>query len=118
MGVSTNAVLFYGILLQEDDFEDGYPWDADDDCDTDDYIAHRLGSLVDPTDWSRANQAEVDAYFAAKNAILATTPVRIGIHCSYDYPMYYIYIEESETTAYRGFPESISALTVDPAWDP
>ncbi len=29
MGVSTDAILFYGILLPEDT-EDGLPWDSDD----------------------------------------------------------------------------------------
>lgn len=119
MGVSTNAVLFYGLLLDEDDFEDGYPWDADEfDHDSEDFIAHTLRDLVTPTDWSDSNQEEIDKYFTARTAALDSTPVAIGIHCSYEYPMYYVYIKDTELTAYRGYPQEVnSQLVLDHGWD-
>lgn len=40
-------------------------------------------------------------------------PVLVGTHCSGEYPMYYVYIQETETTAYRGYPKQITANTFD-----
>lgn len=43
-------------------------------------------------------------------------PVLIGGHCSTSYPMPYVYIQDSHITAWRGSPQEVTSLAVDPDW--
>jgi len=39
--------------------------------------------------------------------------VSVGTHCSGDFPIYYIYVTESQEFATRGFPEVVTQWPVD-----
>lgn len=43
-------------------------------------------------------------------------PVLVGSHCSGDYPMYYVYIQESRTLASRGYPKEIKTIIAEDHW--
>lgn len=101
MGVSTDAILFYGFPLDDEDkqFEDGYPWEREykEICD---FIAEKYGYKGDDN-WGFADKLKVI----------------IGYHCCEEEEMYYIAIEESIIKANRGFPKEISNLNIKPNWD-
>lgn len=74
MGISSDGILFYGILIPEDD-ESVY--DEDDE---------RLGPIIEE---------------------LRTAGFDLGIHCSYDYPMYYLAPSSLVVRASRGYPKDV-----------
>lgn len=82
MGVSTNAILGYGIHFPEDE----HPW-RDFDCEED-----------QAESWLKYKLGEEDA---------AKCPLTIVWHCYYDYPMYALLVKESITKAYRGYPQEV-----------
>jgi hypothetical protein len=43
--------------------------------------------------------------------------VKIGRHCSGDYPMYYLAVTDTKTTAWRGGPQKITPMGISPAWE-
>jgi len=145
MGVSTDAILFYGYCWDEEDARN--PWevgrdDATDDDDDDDWearYARAKGCLppsapypertVTPTrqngwdstpnDYSKAEKAIIDqhrAYWDAKQKIADASPCLVDRHCSASCPMAYVAVKASVTTSNRGFPHEITSLAVDPAW--
>jgi hypothetical protein len=44
-------------------------------------------------------------------------PVLVGSHCSDESPMYYVYVQESQTIAPRGLPREVTSLTARYFWD-
>lgn len=143
MGQSTDAYLFYGYcwndevrLLDGDDKE----WDQD--------VAHREGHSS-PWDLYRDSGVEAEhellpyeqkqvAYEAWKRSIdfeslyqqwvsareeikARYRGVDISSHCSCDYPMPYIYIEDSKSRAWRGEAQKIDPVAIASAptgeWD-
>lgn len=104
MGQSTDALLFYGFLLKEEDV----PWG---DEDPERWLVKQLGlgspSEQDPGYWARKRQALAD---------LACT---IETHCSGEYPMFAVIIKGTRSAAHRGDPVRFSPanLTIDPQWD-
>jgi hypothetical protein len=91
MGQSTDAILCYGISMDEDfDYKSRFP-----------------------------EHIDGDGYFD-KYALIDMLEEKFGctleIHCSCDYAMYILAIKDSVTTAYRGGPEIITSLEVTPAW--
>jgi hypothetical protein len=102
MGVSTNAILAFGINLGED-LPEAMRIDDDDDCfDYDEWLQKRFGmewTEDRPKDfWEKFNEAR-DAF-----------PVDLISHCSGDYPEYFLAVRGTDTTARRGCPEVIEAL--------
>jgi hypothetical protein len=135
VGVSTNAVLFYGYCWTDDDVaifenapevEDGEwvvavlkrrgvvdPWDA--------YVEPSRGipyyEQQRQTDaWTEAHRAELDAWHAAQRAVEEEFGVEVDSHCSGDYPIPYLCT--AQVIARRGDAEEITPerLTVDPTW--
>lgn len=94
MGVSTDALLYYGAPLGDEDDAESW-WEK-----------------VRPTDPEQLEEFEDDpTYWIEKHVLAGQYPVkdvRIGIHCSYDYPMYFVYIEESMIKAWRGYPKAFN----------
>lgn len=103
MGHSTNAYLYYGfdIYSGEDGINKFY---ANKDFDPDDNpdevgILETLGKRH----WPNYTESMISNLLG----------VSTGIHCSGDYPIYYIYVNESRQTAYRGYPEIVKQWTVE-----
>jgi len=130
MGQSTNAILFYGYCWDDE----GYSLLDESEDEWDEIVARREGH-TSPWDLYRDSGAEAEheslpyaerdaAYKAWKQTVRFDSlykiwtstrddikarfgGVNISSHCSCDYPMPYIYIERSKTTASRGFPKQI-----------
>jgi len=137
MGVSTDAILFYGHAF---DTEGTKPWlfdqdeqvDEDDDADWEDRYAFLKGLiaprelyperwLTKATPYTAEEQriiADWGDYWTAKRKLLAECPVEIGGHCSDECVMPYVAIKQSVQRASRGYPQK--AVTDHPEsidWD-
>ncbi|HSX22842.1 MAG TPA: hypothetical protein VLE97_08735 [Gaiellaceae bacterium] len=144
MGVSTDAILFYGYWWDD---ETSRPWtigtDDDDNEEDDDWesrYARAKGCLppktpfpertVKPTrdngwsstpkDYSEAEQTIIDehrAYWKTKGDLVEAAPCVVETHCSASCPMPYVAIRASLTKSYRGSATEITSLAVDPSWN-
>lgn len=144
MGQSTNAILFYGYVWDEE----AELWDRDRYDEWFEVLAKRRG-ITSPWYFYRESGAEaihnglpfgqhsaayeawkekvgfeamLEEWDGIKSAIKAEHPtIGVASHCSCDYPMPYIYISETGRTATRGFPEALDLTKMPPAglhkWD-
>jgi len=146
MGISTNAILFYGYCWDDEDVHN--LWETADseealengDEDWETRYARAKGCLqprepypertVTPTrennydstpkDYSAAEQVIIDqhrAYWRDKGRITEAAPCLVATHCSTSCPMAYVAVSASRTISPRGSPCEITSLAVDPAWD-
>lgn len=122
MGVSTNGIIFYGLVFEEE-FE--FPWD-DYDNDIDDWWKEVKGFT--PTfnpftpDGNYVNGVKekdprVDVYFNEMRTWEAVNPIPVEIvdYCSNEYPMYALAVPGTVVECRRGCPTEISISTLD--WD-
>lgn len=133
MGVSTNAILFYGYCWDEEirllpEGEDEWvdvirvkrgipdPWASF--LEVGPQVSYEDKMSIEK-EWKAKNRAALDAYYEAKKAIAKEYGCDIGSHCSDSCSIPYIAIASAGILAYRGYPKPISAddLKTDPAWD-
>ncbi len=102
MGVSTDAVLCYGIEVVNEDGENG-------DLSSED-IAKFFG-----IDEAELETTEDDVVEFIEN-LLEESPFELERHCHYDYPMYILHLKGYRYRAYRGGPTKLDkdALFVAP----
>lgn len=128
MGVSTDAILFYGYCWSEEMslIPEGEIWQelllgrrgvpnpfgGFPAPETIPYAKRR--KLVD--DWCVEHRAELDAWRAAKQGISQEFGVEIGTHCSDQCAMPYVFAVGSQIVAARGHPEQITTLAVGVDW--
>lgn len=99
MGVSTDAIVAFGVDLGEElpefleDFDDGF----------DDYLASISGL---------PQYGEPGHSWDAHWAFAERFPVTIIHHCSGEYPMYILAVNGTEQRASRGYPHTLEPLTV------
>lgn len=91
MGISSDGIHFYGVAFTDDD------------------DAHEIIGLLREEE---GDFGELTEWFAAKGL-----PVDVGLHCSFEYTMYYLYIVESETKAYRGSPKRAADIIGSTSWN-
>lgn len=120
MGQSTDAIVFYGYIWDDEDALIDFdlydavnatmaargisnPWD-----DRPEGVSHR--------EWADAHQPEIDAWRTMKQAVEDEFLVDVGRHCSDPAPMPYVFVRSTEITASRGNPKPLTQITVDPAW--
>ena len=115
MGVSSDAMLFYGFSAEDEDsweeIFDGKDWDE--------AIAEKKGLRAPEVDYSASeeNKEIHRAYWAKKVALLADEPCVFNMHCSDSCSILYVCIRESEVVASRGEAVEVKTLTVNLAWD-
>jgi len=138
MGVSTNAILFYGYSWDEEDND--RPWTIgvelddledivygdDDDGDDDDgdgyydpehhWEARYAAALGCPPPAADADAEARTAYRARRKTLVDASPCEVDVHCMNSCPMAYVAVKDSVTVARRGYPQTIEALTINPAW--
>jgi hypothetical protein len=145
MGVSTDAILFYGYcwhdeahsLWKTDDDDDD---SAEDESDWETRYARSKGlsppsapfpeRTVTPTrengwsstpkDYSAAEQTIIDqykAYWEAKRKLVETASCLVDSHCAASCPMPYVAVRKSVTSSHRGYPNKITSVDVDPTWN-
>ncbi len=103
MGVSTDAILAFGIDIGEEIPEAIEALDLDDfdlDC-----LADHEGGLVWRADFT---PEEENAYGKKARELHDAYPVELIIHCSYDYPMYIVAAKDSRYYASRGYSKTIN----------
>jgi hypothetical protein len=131
MGVSTDAVIFFGYCWEEEqrliegDEEwptlillkrgEKNPW-GDYPKGLDDLPFAESRAAGDK--WSKANRAALDAWRAKRDAVEKEFGVEVGQHCSDSCSMPYLEIVSAGFMARRGYPEEldVSKLTEKPEW--
>jgi hypothetical protein len=105
MGVSSDGILFYGFHFDEDELPEilSDNEEAEDPEDPEDLVAKLYG-------WDGKYPE-----YSFQWEKLHPSPIVVGTHCSYNYPMYYVAIKESDLSASRGTPEKVD-MAVGPNW--
>jgi hypothetical protein len=121
MGQSTNALLYYGFTFADPEDGEPPPWadfeDEDGEVDEEDWLCARLGGPTPPeVEYSEETSPLYLKYWDAKRGFIEALPIAIGIHCSCNYPMHFICIKGTLTTAYRGGPKQLDDLGEDRTW--
>lgn len=132
MGVSTDAVIFYGFCWSEptelfpEECEGEWqkavlakrgivsPWEKapQDAWDCLPYVERRKASDT----WCKANRADLDTWYAQQEAVRQEFGVEVGYHCSGEYSIPYLYATGSRQRASRGYPEEVKSLDVGVDW--
>lgn len=107
MSISSDGILFYGFLIDEDkqeELERLFDYDETGIEEPEEYYAMKVlnKGKVSYEEYSELDKKE---------------PCEIGMHCSYDYPMYYVGIKESELRAWRGYPKKIESFDINKKWN-
>ena len=130
MGISSDAILFYGFSAINDDGEiiEDIGWSEilgldNEDDDWEGFYATKMGLKKLQLKWSNEEYDSNEEYrniwkkhWEEEREIMDKCPVDIGIYCSYEYPMYYIHIKESRVLVCRGDATEIKRLDVKPNW--
>jgi hypothetical protein len=120
MGVSTDAILFWGIVYAEDD---EIPENIDDILSDIESVDEQI-ECPRPEEyysWSRMKNdpeyAQLWDDWRRRHDLWEQCRCDIGWHYSSDYPMYYICVNASRTRARRGYPQEITTITVEVDWE-
>ena len=141
MGVSTNAILFYGYCWSEEDVElfRNPEFGGDDDeglkeGDSPEWTERVLLKRGEKNPWNNLpaefaalpyqekrkaqekwiadHRAELDAWSAKKDAVEKEFDIVVSSHCSGDYSMPYLAANGSSVIACRGYPEEVDLATL------
>lgn len=111
MGISSDAMLFYGFSA-----DDEGDWDSLADKDWEELYAEKKGITPPTVEYSEATRVEWRAYQAKVREARANEPCEIACHCSDGCSIPYVYIKDTHVTASRGDPQEVKTLETDPAW--
>jgi len=104
MGVSTDAILFFGIDLGENN---EFPWiDEEDGADVESFIAAKLG-VSRPDCEYEGNEKLFSDYWNKRREVMRNLGCDVGWHCSGSYPMCFVCLEKFNFSACRGYPQII-----------
>ena len=102
MGVSTDGMIFFGILLDDDVF------DTEDDTDDWACMYARLAQGITCPDVEYEGNQEVFSEFWKKvREAVEHSLCSIGYHCSDSYPAPYVALSRANLNASRGYPEEL-----------
>lgn len=115
MGISTNAVLFYGYCWSKEQYATGYPYDDNPNEDWEDRYA-RLKGLARP---ATGPYQDFSAFYAAKRDLLKEAGCMISAHCSNSCLIPYVAITKSVKVASRGNPVKLNGIILgyETGWD-
>jgi hypothetical protein len=120
MGVSTDAILFWGIVSTDEDERWLRPSDEDEEGDVPDWEARYAAAVgvPEPSEpYGEESKPLYHDYWDRKRAAIEASGCSMGTHCSGDYPMDYVTVVASKTRASRGCPQEIRSLEVGPDWE-
>jgi len=112
MGVSTDAIICYGIS-----YEEGYefPWGEED---IEEWWINDIKGFKpvmevydDSGEWLEGvTEEQINEYFEYRRKFKNNHPLPISLvhHCSNDYPMYILAVPSTVITAFRGYPKTIN----------
>lgn len=97
MSTSTNAILAFGFDLGEELPE---VWASEEGFEFTEWAEKKAGLK-----WS----ADDKDFWKKRDAMLAGLPATLVTHCSGEYPMYFLALPGSVTSAHRGTPVAVAA---------
>ena len=100
MGVSTDAILVFGIACGDEDEVPGFMLGFDD-------FNEYLNSISGLPEYGEEGHS-----FDAQRKFSESVPADMTLNCSYDYPMYILAVRGTEMRAWRGSPMEITSLDV------
>ena len=119
MGVSTDAILFYGILLP-DDMGDGLPWGDDIEFwwGKENGFEHSFEIYNESGNYLKGVEPEreiIRAYYKEWFDWQGVNPMPVELiyYCSDEYPMYALALPGSKVRAIRGRQKKINDLAVN-----
>ena len=112
MGVSTDAILFFGFSAEDEE-----AWsEVFGEKEWEDKLAEKKGLLPPAEAFSEKTRDAHREYWTKKEELVRAQGCDVGYHCSGDYPIPYVAIQESVVTAYRGSVKEVMTLEVKPGW--
>lgn len=112
MGVSTDAIIAFGFDLGEETPSFLKPnGDDESSIEFEEFVTNEAG--INYPDGFRYGTPEYTAYSEARDAALKACPVDVVMHCSYDYPMYFLAVRGTEVNASRGNPKKVEQQQID-----
>jgi hypothetical protein len=99
VGVSTDAILWYGFSAKEDG---------------EDAFSKPLGKL---TAALTGDEDSDDSVWCLSEYLREKLGVVIGSHCHVDYPVYFLAIESTKVRVWRGDAVEVSTSKFDDSWD-
>lgn len=116
MGVSTNAILFYGIALDED--AELNPKLEDCNGDFEELYAAEKGVKEPDSDYTNETADAYHKYWDEKRRVNQESGCEVGRHCSSEYPMQFVCVTAGKYVAHRGDVMDIpDQLIARPGWD-
>lgn len=116
MGMSSTAILFWGLCGDE---EEGHWSNIGLNYEDTDYI--KLPEDEDgDEEWENvyvSRKGHPNAEWDTKKELIEKSGCTICTHCSFDYGMPYVAIEKSEVRNYQGNLTEIKTLEVQPDWE-
>ena len=110
MDVSTQSMLFYGILLMDEPM----PWDkAATAPDWEEFYVHKQGVKRPIGKSFKENEEDFKKYWKEKAKALKACDVEVGVHHSSAHPFYYVAMKDFNFKAISGHARKI-ALSVMP----
>lgn len=108
MGISTDAMLYFGFVVGNEDeppdwLPDGDESEGEGRMEFDDFVALKAG-------------VPADAEYGVRRDAVKLCPAEMQLFCSYDYPMYILGVRGAGHVVHRGYFKAIdaAALAVDP----
>lgn len=89
MGVPSDGVLYFGFQVGGEDEVPEWLEDVE-DHEFDTFLCQKAGLTYETSTWEE------------RKKIIDACPADLGQFCSYEYPMYVLFIREEEYRAYRG----------------
>jgi len=118
MGVSTDGQLSFGIAFEE---EYCFPWDEEKwEGDIGDWWVCGICGYKPPfelynsdggyVNGERPPEEKLSEYYDHRSKFEANNPMPVNpvMHCSYDYPMYIIAVNGTESSNSRGYPTEVN----------
>jgi hypothetical protein len=111
MGQSTDGIVAFGFNLGEE--LPGAWVDEEGDSggfDFEEFVLAQAGVKYPDGEFKR-NDPRWDTYRKAREEALAACPAKLVTHCSCDYPMFFLAVNVTETSASRGSAEEFDPKT-------
>jgi len=118
VGISSDAILFYGLMVAEsgdagddpgwisqpehEDHEDGFPGGVEE------AIAAKAGVVAPEAEYGPSVAAEYSAYWEASREAMEASGIVVGQHCSWDFPLPYLAVTSTHEVAGRGYAIDVS----------
>lgn len=115
MGVNTNGILFYGIAYDEDLAVDALAPNFDGDFET--LYAAKMGVHEPNVEYDKTTEPLFQKYWKERRKINEQSGCHVGVYCSGDYPMNFVWVNDGRYIANRGEAIEIpDGLKAKPEW--